>query len=205
MNQILATRIKNKKTKFYIYFSLFLVSISSFLALTFVMFNYFNNLKEQENVSESILSNYSIYKLYYEYSKSEKKENTQDNIFGIIEIPKINVYYPVFSELNEELLKIAPCKFRGNSPKYNGNICIAGHNYDNSIFFSNLHLLELGDEIFIYDNLDNIYVYKVYDFYEVIESDLSPVFNYDKSRKELTLITCNNLNSKRLVVKCCQM
>ena len=31
--------------------------------------------------------------------------------FGIIEIPKLDLYYPIYSELNEDLLKIAPCKF----------------------------------------------------------------------------------------------
>ena len=71
--------------------------------------------------------------------------------FGIIEIPKINIYYPVFSELSDELLKIAPCKFYGNSPEKPGNICIAGHNYVDNKFFSNLPELEKDDLIEIYD------------------------------------------------------
>ena len=33
-----------------------------------------------------------------------------------------------------------------------------------------------------------------------IPNDLSPIFNYDNDRKNLTLVTCNNLNDKRIVI-----
>lgn len=121
--------------------------------------------------------------------------------FGIIEIPKINLYYPVFSYLTEDLLKISPCKFYGEQPNQNGNICIAGHNYDNSLFFSKLSILDTEDEIFLSDNNGKKYTYIVYDIYEVKPSDLSPVYNYDKDEKVLTLVTCNNLNNTRIIVK----
>ena len=121
--------------------------------------------------------------------------------FGIIEIPKIDLYYPVFSHLTEDLLKIAPCKFYGNTPDQNGNICIAGHNYDNSLFFSNLSNLSLNDEIYIFDNNGTQYVYFVYDLYEVVDSDLSPIFDYNQNAKTLTLVTCNNFNSNRIILK----
>lgn len=121
--------------------------------------------------------------------------------FGIIEIPKINLYYPVFSHLTEDLLKISPCKFYGDSPDVNGNICIAGHNYDNSLFFSKISTLSTDDEIFLFDNNGTKYIYFVYDIYEVKSSDLSPVLNYDKNEKTVTLITCNNFNSNRIILK----
>lgn len=73
------------------------------------------------------------------------------NCSGIIEIPEINLYYPIFSHLTEDLLKISPCKFYGTQPNKNGNICIAGHNYDNSLFFSKLTSLSQDSQIFIYD------------------------------------------------------
>lgn len=121
--------------------------------------------------------------------------------FGIIEIPKINLYYPVFSHLTEDLLKISPCKFYGDSPDENGNICIAGHNYDNSLFFSKISTLSTNDEIFLFDNNGTKYIYFVYDIYEVKPSDLSPVLNYPQNEKTLTLITCNNFNSNRIILK----
>ena len=45
------------------------------------------------------------------------------------------------------------------------------------------------------------YIYKIFKTYEVVPSDLSPVFEFEYNSKELTLITCNNLNSNRLIVK----
>ena len=44
-------------------------------------------------------------------------------------------------------------------------------------------------------------IYKIFKTYEVVPSDLSPVFEFEYNSKELTLITCNNLNSNRLIVK----
>ena len=104
--------------------------------------------------------------------------------FGIIQIPKIDLYYPVFSHLTEELLKASPCKFYGDTPSVNGNICIAGHNYDNRLFFSKLSSLSSNDII-----------------YEVPSSDLSPVLNYEQNEKILTLVTCNNFNNNRIIVR----
>lgn len=121
--------------------------------------------------------------------------------FGIIEIEKINLYYPVFSQLTEDLLKISPCKFYGDTPNDNGNICIAGHNYDNSLFFSKISTLSINDKISIFDNAGIEYIYFVYDIYEVSASDLSPVLDYDDKEKTLTLVTCNNLNSNRIILR----
>ena len=212
MNQILETNSKKTKLKKiknnFKMFKIQLIFSTSILAiLLFFCIYYIFSLKSKENLSSSILSNYEIYKLYsdigYNSVSNSNEQSFQDegNIFGIIKIPKINIEYSVFSKLTEEQLKISPCKFFGGSPKDNGNICIAGHNYDNSLFFSNLKLLDENDEIFIYDNLDNEYIYKVFSIYETDENDLSPIFNYEKNSKTLTLITCNNFNKKRIVVK----
>lgn len=128
-------------------------------------------------------------------------KNLLMDYFGIIKIPKINLYYPVFSYLTEDLLKISPCKFYGNNPDVNGNICIAGHNYDNSLFFSKISTLSQNDTISIFDNNGNEYVYLVYDIYEVKDSDLSPILNYPLDEKTLTLVTCNNFSSNRIILK----
>ena len=185
-NQILSTRINKKSNKKFFKFQ-FLISIFIIVILIgFICYSSISLLKK-EQMSKNITSNYSIYKLYSNNSKSNESsytQNIQNEFFGTIEIPKINLYYPVFSHLDEELLKVSPCKFYGDSPKVFGNICIAGHNYDNSMFFSNLSLLNIDDEIYLYDTDNKKYIYKIF-----------------KNSKELTLITCNNLNSNRLIVK----
>lgn len=203
MNQILSTKLiknrkkYNKKKWFKIQF---IFSISITIILMFILFYYFNFLRQNENFSNDLISNYNIYKLYNNDIKNSDNKISND-LFGIIEIPKIKLYYPVFSHLNDKLLKISPCKFYGNSPNINGNLCIAGHNYDNSLFFSKISSLSRNDEIIIYDINNNKYVYWVYNIYEVKETDLSPILDYKKDEKFLTLITCNNFNLNRIIVR----
>ena len=105
------------------------------------------------------------------------------------------------SELSDELLKIAPCKLSGPMPNEEGNLCIAGHNYDNYKFFSKVPTLEVNDEIFICDLKGNKVLYLVYDKYEVDTQDLSPLEDSIGIKKQITLITCNNKNKNKIIVK----
>ena len=198
MNQILETKLKKCKNNNYFFKIQFAISIFFIIFFVFILILYFNTNNNKEKISNNISENYNLYKLY---SESLSKPSKDDEMLGIIEIPKINVKYPVFSKYNDELLKISPCKFYGKSPKEYGNLCIAGHNYNNSKFFSNLFLLEYGDEIYLYDNSEQKYEYIVFSSYEVKSSDKSPITNFDKNIKQLTLVTCNNLNQNRLIVK----
>lgn len=209
MNQILNTKLKKKRKldKNFFKFQFTISILISFILICAIVY-YIFSLQKKEKISNNLIGNYNIYKLYANYSpgNNEKNENkTESEIFGILEIPKINICYPIFSQLSEESLKISPCKFYGESPKVNGNICIAGHNYNNSMFFSNLSLLNEDDKIYLYDNSNNKYIYTVFNLYEVKESDLSPIFDYNYSSKELTLITCNNMNLNRIIIKAKQV
>ena len=202
MNQILSTNLKNyKKIRNKKFFKLqFFISSIIFSTLIISFIFYFISINKKEKISTNVIDSYNISKLYSDNSDYNMYDNN-NNIFGIIEIPKINIYYPIFSNINDDLLKIAPCKFYGNNLDKNDNICIAGHNYNNSLFFSNIVLLSTNDEIYIYNNEGRKYIYFVSEIYEVKYNDLSPVFDYDQNSRELTLITCNNLNSNRIIVK----
>lgn len=211
MNQILETNLNNKKNKSYRKKTLFFLqlSFSLFFVIAISIFIFYNNfnLSKKENYSNQVLENYNIARLYanlnnnIDSASNEIDSNQIFNIIGIIEISKINLYYPVFSMYSDELLKISPCKFYGPLPGKSGNLCIAGHNYDNDKFFSKISSLSVNDEIIIYDNSNNKFSYFVSDIYEVSSDDLSPVYSYDKNNKQLTLITCNNFNNNRIVVK----
>lgn len=207
MNQILSTKLeltrKTSEKKIWYKFQ-FIISISFMIVLIFCGIFYFYRLERKEDFSNNLIENYNIYRLYNvpnQETNDKSSDNVYNELFGIIEIPKIDLYYPVFSHLTEDLLKISPCKFYGNTPDVNGNICIAGHNYDNSLFFSKISNLSQNDEIYLYDNNGNQYVYLVYNIYEVAESDLSPILNYEENEKILTLVTCNNFNSNRIIVQ----
>lgn len=211
MNQILQTNLNNnnkksdlvklkKILKIQFYFSIILIIVIAVSML-------YNSVKiyKQEKYSKQILNNYNITKLYSNLS-SNKSPDSDKNIensyvIGILEITKIKVNYPIFSNYTDELLKTSLCKFFGPSPGENGNLCIAGHNYDNNKFFSKISTLNINDEIIIYNNSNKKFSYYVSNIYEVKPDDLSPVYSYDENSKELTLITCNNFNNNRIIVK----
>ena len=197
-NKIMNNRKENKNF-FKLQFTFSIIIIIT--AISFSIY-YINSLKSNEEISKNLIGNYNIYKLYA--NTQEQEEASQNNLFGIIEIPKINLYYPVFSTLTEENLKVSPCKFYGTNLKDNTNICIAGHNYNNEMFFSKINELQPNDEIYIYDNTGVKYTYNIQKKYEVKEDDLSPIYDHNKNEKTLTLITCNNLNNNRFIIKAIQ-
>lgn len=198
MNQILETKLKKFKSNKNFFKMQLTISIFLIIVFVIILILHFYSNSNKEKISSNISSNYNLYKLY---SESYSEASTDDVILCTIEIPKINIKYPVFSKFDDELLKISPCRFYGRTPKEYGNLCIAGHNYNNSKFFSNLFLLNNGDKIYLYDNSEQKFIYNVFLYYEVSSSDMSPILDYDKNIKQLTLVTCNNLNQNRLIVK----
>lgn len=210
MNQILEIPSNSKKSKLKKLKKLLQIQLCFSIIFVFaigisILSNTFY-LYKQEKYSNQILDNYSITKLYSNYFSNENSSSNESTdssyVMGIIEIPKINVYYPIFSNYDEELLKVSPCKFYGPSQPGNlGNLCIAGHNYDTDKFFSKISNLDTNDEIIIYNNSNKKFSYFVFDIYEVKADDLSPVYSFDKNSRQLTLITCNNLNHNRIIVK----
>lgn len=124
---------------------------------------------------------------------------------GQINIPSINCNYPILASDNvdyEELLKISPCKFYGPDPNEVGNLCIVGHNYRNSKFFSKVPKLENGDIIEITDSFGKTIQYEVYDKYTIVYTDTNCTSQLTEGRKEITLITCTNASDEnRVIVK----
>lgn len=196
------TNLALKKSKF-IFKIQFSISILLLSIIVYLITNNLLNLYKKENYSSQILENYNITRLYSNSNKNlDNFENSNSTyVIGILEIPKINIYYPVFSTCNETLLQISPCKVYGPLPGKTGNLCIAGHNYDNTKFFSKIVSLNINDEIILYDNSNKKFSYFVSDIYEVKNDNVSPIYSYDKNLKQLTLITCNNLNNNRIIVK----
>ena len=202
MNQIL---IIKKYKKFFVI--QLIVSLIIICLLLIAQFSYSIYIKKKENISKQLMSNYSISQLYSNTEKLSDIINTYQNeqhqftVIGVIEIPKINISYPILSNVSDELLKIAPCKISGPMPNEMGNLCIAGHNYENYKFFSKVPNLNVNDEIIIYNLNGNKQTYLVYDKYEVDILDLSPLQESKGIPKQITLITCNNKNRNRIIVK----
>jgi len=120
---------------------------------------------------------------------------------AVLNIPKLEINYPVLSDTSDELLKISLNKYWGPEANEVGNYCIVGHNYKNTKFFSKLDQLTNGDIIELTDLTGRTLQYKVYDHYIVEPTDVSCTSQLTRGKKQLTLITCANNGKQRLIVK----
>lgn len=203
MNQILVTKEYNRKQKLKIFsFKLqFYTSIVFFIILLLLFSSIvYSNTKKEQN-SKVLTDSFNISTLYETSLDNIDKSNTESFVIGIIEIEKIKINYPILSNQNDELLKISPCRFAGPTPNEIGNLCIAGHNYADKRFFGRLKELEINDKITIYDLSGNSLDYFIYEKKEISPNDLSCMSQETNGEKIVTLITCNNMSDKRLLIK----
>lgn len=150
---------------------------------------------EYENQSSKLQTASSTYT-----APNGKKYET----IGIVRIPKINVNYPILAQTtNVDVMKISPYKFWGANPNEVGNLCIIGHNYRRKgVFFSDVPSLAVGDIVEIQDLSQRTIQYEVYDIHTVDPNDRSDTTQYTNGKKEVTIITCTNDATQRVIVKC---
>lgn len=194
MNQILFNKKENNKIK-YIFKVQFAISIIiSIILIGFFLLNY-KKEESLEGLSKIINKNIEITSIY----DTQKTSSEFSPYLGKIFIDKIDLEYSVFKDINEENLRISPCKFYGVNFGQKGNICIAGHNYNDSRFFGKITELQENDKIRLVNLNGEEFEYIVFDIFETNDDDFSIL----KSTKnfELTLLTCNNSNKKRIIVK----
>lgn len=180
------------------------------------------NDSEPEEVAEEVIEPFAEPTQVPETPKPNNNNNNTNNnnnnsnrnngtyyndakVIGIIEIPSLNVKYPIFDKDNTETLNIGTAAIypddvenRLNKP---GNVVIAGHNYRNNKMFSKLHTLKNGDLIYIEDNSGKRLAYKVYNNYTANYTDFTyatrPV---DDGVAEISLSTCtNNVNTRTVI------
>ena len=150
------------------------------------------NLEEQNNVEEPRQEVYT--------AESGAKYTTN----SIVSIPSLDISYPVLTteaESMDEVLKISLVKFWGGNPNEVGNYVIVGHNYKNKKMFGKLSSINIGDEVELTDLTGRTLKYAVYDKYKVDPNDTRCTSQKTNGNKEITLITCTNYGTQRLVVK----
>lgn len=144
---------------------------------------------------------------YKNYNKKDENElNLIDisNCLGYIEIPKINVYLPIYEGTSDEVLLKGIGHLKNTSLPIGGkstNSVLVGHTgITAKTFFDDLVKMELGDEFYIYI-LEEILKYKVTDIKVVLPNDTENIKVVDKLDL-VTLVTCTPkyINSHRLLV-----
>lgn len=164
-----------------------------------------------------IVTSYKMYNSYYvvagaaeAVSKFEEAIKMGNNIttkykeftvIGTIEIPDINLKYPILQENSTEALETSVVlMYTAQGLNNEGNSVIAGHNYRNKTMFSNLNKLTNGSYVYITDNTGRNLKYKVYERYEDTESDNTYITRNTYGEKEITLSTYNDDNKAKIVI-----
>lgn len=124
-------------------------------------------------------------------------------MIGYIEIPKISIKYPILEKETVASLEQSVAVRYPDNPKLNeaGNVVIAGHNYRNGQFFSNLKNVATGDIVKITDINGQTLVYTIYEKYETTPEDVAYITRDTGGNTEITLVTCTNDSNARIVVK----
>ena len=119
-------------------------------------------------------------------------------VLGKIKIKDLDVEQYILDSMEDKALENGIGKIYGGALNSFGNLSLAGHNYDD--MFKDLSKLEKGDEITIIDRHFKETIYKVTDKYSVEPDNLECLIPND-DKVELTLITCEDGATTRLVVK----
>ncbi len=165
-------------------------------------------MTQEQIVEENVNLNQSLQDEDKNVITSGKVNDSKGNeysVVGVVNIPKINCKYPIIAETTDKLLKVSVCKFWGANPNEVGNLCIVGHNYKNSKFFSKVPSLVVGDIVEITDLSGKTLKYQAYDIYTVPPSDTRCTSQLTQGKKEVTLITCTNDTKQRVIVKCTEV
>ncbi len=139
-----------------------------------------------------------------EVVKNYPKEEVLDTYKGYkvcakLEIPSIPLKANILSNYSKKALKVSCTKFWGVNPNEKGNFCIAGHNTKS--MFSGIKKLKLGDTLFITDSKIGKVEYEIFNIDKVVPSNVECLDPITKGEKEVTLITCTNDSTKRVIIK----
>lgn len=175
------------------------------LGVAIVAIPFLLRMKEQERSNR--------YMKAFEEEQNEEKQNKKDHkkkdslllqegVIGIIEIPSLDIKYPVFEgagsvQLNEGIGHMT------NTTELcgKGNCVLAGHNGSRrGVYFTYLCNIEAGAKVFLTNKSREKHEYTV--------TETKVVNPYDERVTEptagesLTLFTCVNHGTNRFVVKC---
>ena len=165
---------------------LVILAISIILICVLLFKNVFSK-KEKTDVNANTLNSSSMTSQYEGYK-----------VLGQLKIDKLGITQYILDSTEEDALEKAVGKLYGGSLNNYGNFCIVGHNYDN--IFANLSNLNEGDKLTIVDKKMQNTEYKITKIYSTEPDNLECLVQND-NKIEITLITCKDGSTERLIVK----
>lgn len=171
-----------------------------------------NEVSESENVAnlsdlyENILPEPDVQEPVGDEEPTEREEPAKQylegyEIVGTIRIPKTGIEYPVLSQVTKKSLETSVAILYGPGVNVPGNTVIVGHNYRNKRFFSNNDKLASGDEVILTDVYGETVTYIIYNMYYTSPDDAEYMLrNVEEGVREISLSTCNDDSSQRLII-----
>lgn len=118
-NNLFNRKRKFLKLQFFLLFSVSFATLAYYLYFSYDLYAY-------EKMSKNIMNSFELTKIYQNASDYSAKrinseetffyENSSFSIIGTIDISKINISYPILSDISKDFLKISPCRFYGPMP-----------------------------------------------------------------------------------------
>lgn len=169
--------------------------------------------KANEILNKDNFENNNVNSLEVESTPQIKKTYLGNyEVKGSIDISKTNCKYPILEKVTVDSLKKAVAILDivsnpqlGKSVKDlnvpGTNAFILGHNYRNGQFFSDNDKLAIGDKIKITDQVGTTITYTIYHMFYTTPDDVSFMErDIDVNTREITLQTCNEDSSERLII-----
>lgn len=164
-----------------------------------------NNTTEEENTTtNTVAPTLGIENILIDNNSSETDTNTKMYkgfpMVGTIEIPAINLKYPILEEASKSAIEVAVAVYYGPGLNEIGNTTIVGHNYRNGTFFSNNKKLVEGDKVYITDNSGTKVTYVIYKTYTTAPEDSEYLDRDTQGKREISLTTCTDDAKSRLII-----
>ena len=199
-----------KNRKLFIYRILLILLIIAAVIVGGVIFHkqYEDQVYEKENKELVIVFHEEIKKVDNENSKNDKKEKKiidlkykGQKVIGLIEIPAIDLEYPILEKTTKLAMATSISRYYGGEINGYGNVSLAGHNNYSGTMFGRNKNLKKGDKVLLTDLTGKTLEYEIYDIFVTHPDDTKVLETKDKTIREVTLITCKNGRSERLIIK----
>ncbi len=184
-------------------------------------------IKAKNNNAQEVMDEFDNTSIRREFDSTEDKENNGDKnpvdfmnavsnqqtqqqvkktymesyeVMGKIEIPKTGIKYPILGEVTPRSLELSVAILYGVGLNQPGNTTIVGHNFRNGLFFSDNKKLAKGDIVKITDQEGTTITYEIYDLFTTTPSDAEYMTRDTEGAREISLSTCTDDSSARLIL-----